>query len=258
MRLRAGFTLIELLVVISIIALLIGILLPVLGGVRSEGRRLVCATQLQQIGVGMHNFAVQNKDALPAAYTSAGGVISWDDAIGEFVGHKLTAAEAAAGNLPAERGAAVFTCPADPVVDLIPEAVRSYAMVRAGTDLGTGVTRGVGVVDDGTPQNATRFVLGAGDIPSPSDTIAVTERSTTSGSGFYNRQGAQANAEINRHLDQMPSPFRAHLLHGSEERLAVNYVFVDGHVAVFDPPSTIGNPASIGRPEGYWSRAAGD
>lgn len=47
-----AFTLIELLVVISIIALLIAILLPALAGARKSARRIACASNLRQIGVG--------------------------------------------------------------------------------------------------------------------------------------------------------------------------------------------------------------
>ncbi|MCB9848938.1 MAG: prepilin-type N-terminal cleavage/methylation domain-containing protein [Phycisphaeraceae bacterium] len=60
-----GFTLIELLVVISIIALLIGILIPSLGAARDSARSLRCGTNLNQIGVALSMYIPEHREALP-------------------------------------------------------------------------------------------------------------------------------------------------------------------------------------------------
>jgi len=63
MRIKA-FTLIELLVVISIIAILVGILLPALGAARRSAYTITCGQNQQQMGVALQAYAVDNEDRL--------------------------------------------------------------------------------------------------------------------------------------------------------------------------------------------------
>ena len=68
-----GFTLIELLVVISIIAILVGILLPALGAARRTAQDSRCKSNLKQLGIVIANFAASNQDDLPDSGSKPGG-----------------------------------------------------------------------------------------------------------------------------------------------------------------------------------------
>lgn len=75
MKQRKAFTLIELLVVISIIALLIGILLPALGAARRTARQMQNSTQVRGIHSALVLFSQGNNTYYPGINT-IGGVLT--------------------------------------------------------------------------------------------------------------------------------------------------------------------------------------
>ena len=130
---RPGFTLIELLVVIGIIALLIGILLPVLGKAREAGRNAVCGSQQRQVLIAFNLFAADNDSYLPPAIMSLSATSSnlaqpWDDTIADYLDQVTDPVDRASNSLPAEQGTAILACPSDPTRSDNLNAARTYAM----------------------------------------------------------------------------------------------------------------------------------
>jgi len=68
---KKAFTLIELLVVIAIIAVLMGILMPVLGSARKQAWQIVCRNNLRQIGAAAAMYAEDNNRTIPRGAVAA-------------------------------------------------------------------------------------------------------------------------------------------------------------------------------------------
>jgi prepilin-type N-terminal cleavage/methylation domain-containing protein len=60
-----AFTLVELLVVIAIIAILAALLLPAMAAAKANSKRIVCVSNLRQIGVAVRNYSIDYGGLIP-------------------------------------------------------------------------------------------------------------------------------------------------------------------------------------------------
>jgi len=109
-RKSRAFTLIELLVVISIIAILLGILLPGLRAVRMQAQQVVCASQLRQLAMAHTMYQESHEGWIVPATQELGVDEYWYNTLGPYFEHR----NVGHGNeRPEDIGRALLLCPLD-------------------------------------------------------------------------------------------------------------------------------------------------
>ncbi len=97
---RHAFTIIELLVVVAIIALLAGLILPVMSGARAAARATQCKSNLHSISMALRIYLNQNRDYMPYAAQMPSENLNDLPRIADVLGRHLD-------------DDAVFRCPSD-------------------------------------------------------------------------------------------------------------------------------------------------
>jgi prepilin-type N-terminal cleavage/methylation domain-containing protein/prepilin-type processing-associated H-X9-DG protein len=106
---RQAFTLIELLVVISIIAILAGLLIPAINMARGSARKIQCASNVRQLGIGINFYADDHHDWLPTNHVGPANWYRWTHAIAEYISAEMPRAMVGGGK--PERPQGPFACP---------------------------------------------------------------------------------------------------------------------------------------------------
>jgi prepilin-type N-terminal cleavage/methylation domain-containing protein len=116
---RQGFTLIELLVVIAIIAVLAALLLPALSSAKAKAKRIQCASNLRQTGMGTLLYAQDAGDQLPSGANASDSYDLWGGKVGldylVYSDRFINSYVGVPSGLSTNSDAAVqlFRCPAD-------------------------------------------------------------------------------------------------------------------------------------------------
>ena len=90
---RRGFTIVEMIVTVSVIAILLGLLLPALASVRSGGRLAGCQSNLRQIHGAATAYAVINEGRSPALGVPWGREPFWALVVQAYAGQSGEAAD---------------------------------------------------------------------------------------------------------------------------------------------------------------------
>jgi len=114
---RSAFTLVELLVVIGIIAVLIGLLMPMVTLAQRAAGQARCASNLRQWAIALNIYAVQNHDWLPRrgqGTSPTATVTNYDDWFNELpplLGQKMYQDLVTLGQIPMPESNSIWICP---------------------------------------------------------------------------------------------------------------------------------------------------
>ena len=236
---RNVFTLIELLVVIAIIAVLASLLLPALRNARDAARRVVCTSNLKQLGTSFHLYANDYGGSLPGRYRpslSGPPNISWDDFLRPYF-----------GSIPGDvidAGVRNETYPGDELLlcsmDNVPQRNSADFVKRT---YSTGDI--VGPNQDGFYN--VHFGVRLGGLEDPSGTILLAERPDP-GNGVGSTVGSSCNRPEIQYDDLLPQ----YGLHGGGRTF--NYLYCDGRVENKHWSDTVRNNNPGMPPSKEWTR----
>jgi prepilin-type N-terminal cleavage/methylation domain-containing protein len=122
---RSGFTLIELLVVIAIISILASMLFPTFSRAREQARKIVCVSNLRQIGLGLQMYT-QDWDELEPI-----GHAFW---VGELTNMTPAPTYLVDVTFPYTKSTQVWVCPSWKGVYLKPNYVGNYSYINDPTN----------------------------------------------------------------------------------------------------------------------------
>jgi len=254
---RQAFTLIELLVVISIIALLIGILLPALGAARHTARVVTDLTHFQQIKTGVALYSADFDGYYPVQLRESNPrTVTVDEQLVTYTTPYAYSRDQALSNTVLNSNSGIDMAIWASPVDILPQGFgdqkRSYSIniaeVRGSNSNGqNGVSRRTDIDASGAATATTDgYSFRIEDVIRSSDSIDYTPNFNTSGiAGFRNTDGTVSFELLanNRSYVGGPNSFLVNpnrfygyagpgAAPGDDPRDATpNMAFADGHAA---------------------------
>lgn len=266
---QLAFTLIELLVVVAIIAILASLLLPALSRAKLKARTINCTSNQKQIGAAFLMKLNDRNDMFPFACWRSGDwewQASYDDVLNKELGGNASQIDLDHGITPIEYTPRLLKCPNDVRIEVPLWAQgwaqrRTYSMNVAspqwnptlpGTPLppplfGVGVRY---VRNDASRPNYDEPGYKSSLIKDPVGTILLAENAKSNniiGNEWFSTTYSPKEQEED---DIGKSAARLH-------SRRFNYLFHDGHVALFRPESTVGRGTVTG-PLGMWTMRLDD
>jgi len=236
-----GFTLVELLVVIAVIAVLMGILVPILYTAREQARAVKCGSNLKQLSLLLTAYASEN-ETFPYGFDDSEFGMVWPlprypgNAMYDWLGWWWFTS-LGGGLMDYTDPKSIFWCPSRNIQDMGPKVnilCGNYGANRAICKDAPGIIRGEFI---GTP-------LALYLIRRPSDTLLITDSgySLISWKGVTNapvrpfentdREGSfyVPGVGINKERFILPGQ-QADAIDGRHLNRTVNVGFVDGHIS---------------------------